>query len=177
MLEKQADFALADEHVDALLVLAPATTQHLDSNHSAVARIFGAIDAAETSRLNLVQQPIPAQDEAVEVALKDFAALPRRQIAFTLESGNQVLEIRRITKLVVDLCQLALTHQAEFEDRLLEIGGFHRFHSWPCASSGARKERSSRMRIFVLSFYLSSSICQAKGAEFLISSPESKPSS
>ena len=78
VLERLADAGLADEQVDALLVLAPAAAQHLDGDDAAAPRVLGPEDAAEAARGHLVQHPVAAQEIAVLVAPEEFAALPRR---------------------------------------------------------------------------------------------------
>src|SRR5262245_14973763 len=89
MLERDADLTLAEEHLDALRVLAPALAQGLDGHPLAVGGAHGAVDAAETTGGHLIEHPVAADEVAGPLSLEQPLALPGSEVAFPLQGAEQ----------------------------------------------------------------------------------------
>src|SRR5262249_15908872 len=102
-------------------VLAPAATQDLDGDDAAGLRFLGAENAAETSRCNLVQQPVATQEEAVRIAFEEFLTLPGGEEALALQGQQESLAVS-ISPFIEAEPPLILGQQSHFQGLLAEHG-------------------------------------------------------
>ena len=149
VLQRHAHARLALEQVDALLVVAPAAAEHLDGDDAAGGVVLAAEDAAETPRLNLVQQAVAAQDEAVAVALDDLAGLPGGDDALALQEQQELLAVgpaarRSLSRAVRSWASVIRPIRIRSCPSVLaSMSGM----GWPPFSSRAREEGSGARRV------------------------------
>ncbi len=169
MVQVHAHLPLAREQIDFVLVLAPLVAQHLDGNDAADGGIIAAIDAAEAARGDLVEDAIAAEEIAVLVALEQFVALERGEVAASLHEADKLvgLGIAR-AEFLPGLLDLARIEDSQANRRVGQRGRVVNGHGgvvsrWAAAARrvAAVRRGPARRKARFSSFYRQSRSCQA----------------